>query len=224
MTTRRPAPDAQIARGRFVTFEGGEGVGKSVQARRLSETLIARGLAVTLTREPGGTRGAEDIRALVVTGAAERWPARTETLLYAAARADHLDHLIRPKLAAGAWVVCDRFADSTLAYQSGGRGVDRVFVDSLNALVIGKDWPDLTLILDIDVNTGLARAKARATAQGSDEQRYEAFDHAFHERLRAAYRDIAAREPHRCVLIDASGSEETIAATIWSHVAARFSL
>ena len=211
---------APAKRGAFITFEGGEGAGKSVQARRLAETLTARGMTVTLTREPGGTSGGEAIRALLVTGERGRWTPETEALLFSAARAEHLSRLIRPRREAGDWVICDRFADSTRAYQGAGGAVPAAFIEGLNALVLAGDWPDLTLILDLDVEQGLARAALR----GGAETRFEQFDRGFHERLRAAYRGIAAAEPQRCVIIDAGGDPDTVQAAIWAVVRTRFSL
>lgn len=205
------------ARAPFITLEGGEGAGKSIQARRLADALKARGHAVLLTREPGGTPSAEAVRALLVTGEPGRWTAEAEALLFSAARAEHLARLIRPRRAAGDWVICDRFADSTRAYQGAGGQVAPGFIRTLNSLVVGGDEPDLTLILDLDVETGLTRAAAR----GGAETRFESFDRAFHERLRAAYRQIAAEEPERCALIDAAGSEDTVAAAIWTVVEKR---
>jgi dTMP kinase len=204
----------------FITLEGGEGSGKSVQTRLLAEALKVRGLAVTQTREPGGTPAAEAIRALLVTGDPGRWTAQSETLLFAAARAEHLAGLIRPRRQAGDWIICDRFTDSTRAYQGAGEGAPADFIGALERLVVGTDKPDLTLILDLDVDMGLARAAAR----GGAETRFERFDRAFHERLRTAFRKIAAEEPRRCFLIDASQPIEAVQAAIWAVVARRFSL
>lgn len=215
---------APAARGAFITFEGGEGAGKSVQARHLADALIARGHKVTLTREPGGTPSAEAIRALLVTGEPGRWTAEAETLLFSAARAEHLARLIRPRRDAGEIVICDRFADSTRAYQGAGGAVPEAFIQALNALVVGADQPDLTLILDLDVTLGLQRAEARAKASASAETRFEQFDRAFHERLRAAYRQIAAEEPQRCVIIDASADVDAVRSAIWKAVQTRLSL
>ncbi len=210
----RPRPQ-----GRFITFEGGEGSGKSVQARRLAERLRAKGLAVTLTREPGGAPGAEDIRKLLLTGDPKRWTPLSEALLFSAARADHVARLIRPRLAAGDWVVSDRFADSTLAYQGYAQGLGSAVVESLAALVLDGQKPDLTLILDVEVETGLARARKRG-----EETRYERFDRTFHTRLREAYRSIAKAEPQRCIVIDGMPAEEQVADAVWAVVAHRFSL
>ena len=205
------------ARGRFITLEGGEGAGKSTQQRRLAAWLRQSGLDVTETREPGGSPGAEEIRALLVTGAAGRWDAMTEALLHFAARRDHLVQTVEPALSRGGWVVCDRFADSTMAYQGYGHELGRDAVSKLYDLVVGKLSPDLTLVLDLPVAEGLGRAKARA----DNEDRYERMDIAFHERLREGFHDIVARAPERCVLIDASADEEAVAARVQAAVRER---
>jgi dTMP kinase len=206
--------------GRFITFEGGEGAGKSTQARRLVVALEARGVSCVTTREPGGSPGAEDIRKILVRGDVNRWEPVAETLLLFAARADHISRTIKPALAAGKWVVCDRFTDSTYAYQGGGGGLDRETIRRIESVALGDFKPELTLILDLPPEEGLKRARARI----GNETRFEDFDLAFHERLRRAYLDIARRSPDRCVVIDASGDENTVAAAIWNAVAARFGL
>ena len=206
-----------MSRGRFITFEGGEGAGKSTQARRLAAALRAQGLEVVETREPGGSPGAEAIRALLVRGEAERWTPTADALLMYAARSDHLDRVIRPALARGAWVVCDRFADSTRAYQGVGGGVDAGLVQALEAGVVAGDWPDLTLVFDLPVAAGLARADDR----GGAEARFEAKGAAFHEKLRQAFLDIAAREPGRCVVIDAAQSIDAVETAVREAVRAR---
>ncbi|MEX0808156.1 MAG: dTMP kinase [Dongiaceae bacterium] len=195
-----------MARGRFITFEGGEGAGKSTQAQRLVTWLTARNVDVLLTREPGGSPGAEAIRQLLVTGDAGRWNPLTETLLHFAARHDHVLRTIEPALAAGRWVVSDRFVDSTIAYQGYGLGVDRAFIAALETSVLGGLRPDLTLMLDLPVETGLARAAARR----GGEDRYETMGVAFHERLRHGFHEIAARDPARCVLIDATAEVDAV--------------
>ncbi|WP_299394680.1 dTMP kinase [Pelagibius sp.] len=205
-------------RGCFITLEGGEGTGKSTQAKRLSAWLRERGLSVVTTREPGGSPGAESIRELLVTGDAGRWDPLTETLLHFAARRDHLVKTIQPALARGDWVVSDRFADSTMAYQGFGHGLGRDPVETLSRLVLDGVQPDLTLILDLPVPEGLARAGARFAQDGSDEHRYESMDAAFHERLREGFHAIAAGEPERCILIEASGSIADVAAAIQEAV------
>jgi dTMP kinase len=206
--------------GRFITLEGGEGTGKSTQAKRLAAAFEAKGLPALATREPGGSPGAEDVRKLLVTGEPGRWDAMTETLLVFAARADHVARTIRPALEAGRIVVCDRFTDSTYAYQGVGRGVPRETIRRIEAVVLDDFKPDLTLVLDLPVETGLARAHSR----GADETRFEKFDTAFHEKLRQAFLDIAKRAPDRCIVIDASQSEDAVAAAIWDAAARRFGL
>jgi dTMP kinase len=207
-------------RGKFITLEGGEGTGKSTQIRRLAERLRDRGLEVVTTREPGGSQGAEEIRKLLVEGAVGRWTPLTEALLLFAARSDHLARTINPARARGAWVISDRFADSTRAYQSGAQGVGREAVRTLRDMVVGDDGPDLTLILDLPVEEGLRRALAR----GGDETRYERMGLAFHHALRAAYLEIAAEEPKRCMVIDATGTESDVAARLYAAVSDRLGL
>jgi dTMP kinase len=206
-----------MARGKFITLEGGEGAGKSTQIPLLAETLRRAGLTVHTTREPGGSPGAEEIRKLLVNGDTARWDAMSEALLHFAARRDHVEKVIRPKLAAGTWVLCDRFADSTMAYQGYAQGLGRAAVESLYALTLGGFAPDLTLILDLPVKTGLARAAAR----NAGEDRYERLGADFHQKLRDAFQEIAAKENGRCVLVDAAGSAETVQAAISAAVAAR---
>jgi dTMP kinase len=206
--------------GRFITLEGGEGTGKSTQLRRLAAWLEDRGLDHVVTREPGGSPGAEEIRKLIVQGEPGRWDAMTETLLLFAARADHVVRTIGPALRAGKFVICDRFTDSTYAYQGVGRDMPRETIRRIESVVLDDFKPDLTLVLDLAVETGLARAKSR----GGAEDRFESFDAAFHERLRQAFLDIAKRTPDRCVVIDASGSEDEVAEAIRDAVARRFGL
>ncbi len=203
--------------GRFITLEGGEGGGKSTQARRLADWLGAQGRDVVLTREPGGAPGAEEIRRLLVDGDVRRWDPLGEALLHFAARRDHLLHTILPGLESGAWVVCDRFADSTSAYQGYGHGVDLAALAQLYRICVGELKPDLTLILDLPVEVGLARAAAR----GAGEDRYERMDRDFHERLREGFLEIARREPDRCVIIDASRDEDAVHTAICAAVDAR---
>ncbi|HWA00780.1 MAG TPA: dTMP kinase [Caulobacterales bacterium] len=192
--------------GRFITLEGGEGAGKSTLARGICEALHASGRDVVQTREPGGSPGADDIRALLVRGDAARWSAMEEALLFAAARSNHLAYTIRPALARGAWVVCDRFYDSTRAYQVAAGGLDPKALDTLNAL-IDAPKPDLTLVLDLDPAAGLARSKG--VEAGEDRFERKAAD--FHARVRAAFLEIAATEPGRCVVLDASkGAAEVL--------------
>lgn len=207
--------------GTFITLEGLDGVGKSTQARRLAEALRAAGHAVVATREPGGSPGAEAIRRLLVEGEAGRWSPTTELLLFTAARRDHLERVLLPALAEGGVVVCDRFADSTRAYQSAARsgGVGAGMVDTLHHLCIGHD-PDLTLILDIDP----AIAAARGATRGGGEDRFEQFGLPFQTRLREAFSTIAADNPERCALIDADGDPETVFARLCAAVGARTGL
>lgn len=211
-----------MASGQFITFEGGEGSGKSTQARQLADRLRARGLDVLLTREPGGSPFAEQIRGLLLGGTLAPHPALAEALLFSAARADHLASTIRPALSAGRWVICDRFADSTRVYQGAAGGVPAATLDRLEALVVGHTRPMLTVILDIDARAGLSRASARRlTAAGSEVDPFERRELAFHERLRAGYLDLAAREPDRCAVVEAGGPIDEIARQIWQIVEAR---
>jgi len=205
---------------RFITFEGGEGSGKSTQLRRLAAALGARGIACVTTREPGGCPGAEEIRRLLVEGGVGRWQPMSEALLNYAARIEHATHTIRPALARGQWVLSDRFADSTMAYQGYGHGLGPDAIASLHKLALGDLRPDLTLIFDIPVEEGLARAKAR----GGNEDRYERMDKAFHERLRAGFLAIARAEPQRCEVIDALGDIETVANRVAAAAIGRLGL
>lgn len=206
--------------GRFITLEGGEGTGKSTQAKRLAQSLESLGKPVLVTREPGGSPGAEEIRKLIVEGEPGRWDALTEMLLLFAARADHVARTIRPALRSGTFVICDRFTDSTYAYQGVGRDTPRETIRRIESVVLEDFKPDLTLVLDLPVEIGLKRAEAR----GAAETRFEKFAPDFHERLRQAFLDIARRAPDRCVVIDASGNEDEVAEAIWQAVARRFGL
>ena len=196
-------------RGLFLSFEGIDGSGKSTQARALADRLRAQGRDVVLTREPGGSAGAEEIRRLLLTGDPDRWSAETEILLFTAARRDHLERTIRPALARGAVVVCDRFADSTRVYQGVTRGDLRDLVDRLHALAIGVE-PDLTFLIDIDPATGLARATARAGA----ELRFESMGLATQDRMRAAFLALAAAAPARFRVIDGAGAPADVGAAV----------
>ena len=209
-----------MATGKFISFEGGEGSGKSTQLRRLAAALGARGIACVTTREPGGCPGAEDIRRLLVEGGVGRWRPMSEALLNYAARVEHVAQTIQPALARGEWVLSDRFADSTMAYQGYGHGLGREPIARLHQLVLGNLRPDLTLIFDIPVEEGLARARAR----GGNEDRYERMDKPFHARLRAGFLDIARAEPKRCAVIDALGDVETVADRVLAEVTARLDL
>ena len=209
-----------MARGRFITFEGGEGAGKSTQVQRLAARLKAGGGEVVTTREPGGSPGAESIRDLVLKGSADRWSPVTETLLMYAARRDHVERVIRPALERGAWVICDRFADSTRAYQGAAGGVDAKFISALETYVLETTRPDLTLVFDLPAEVGLQRAHARAGA----EMRFESKGMAFHERLREGFRAIAAAEPDRCAVIDAAAAMDIVEAAVWAAVAHRLAV
>jgi len=204
------------ARGRFITLEGGEGAGKSTLATALADALRTEGKDVVQTREPGGAPGADAIRALLVSGAADRWSPIAEALLFAAARSDHLDRTVRPALARGAWVICDRYMDSTYAYQVAAGGLDSTAFETLHQL-INAPVPDLTLVLDLDPTSGLARSRGPSTG----EDRFEDKGADFHARVRAAFLELAHREPERCVVIDASRPrDETLGAAL-AVIAAR---
>jgi dTMP kinase len=210
-------------RGRFVTFEGGEGAGKSTQIALLAKRLSERGVRVRLTREPGGPKdgaveAAAILRKLLVEGDPERWSPQSEALLNYAQRVEHVNRFVRPALEAGHWVLCDRFADSTMVYQGYGHRLGPAFVRALHRVTLGAFKPDLTLILDIPAGDGLARANARSGV----ETRFERFPRAFHERVRRGFRAIARAEPKRCVLIDARGPADAVEARIVKALAKRF--
>lgn len=212
---RARAPDAPPARGRFVTFEGGEGAGKSSQVAHLAERLRGRGLGVVVTREPGGSPGAECVRHVLLAGAGEVFGPLAEACLFAAARADHVDQTIRPALERGDWVVCDRFFDSARVYQGDG-GVDRDTLRLLEDVAVGDVRPDLTVLLDIPAEIGLARAGARRGDGAVD--RFEREDVATHERRRRAFLDLAKAEPRRFGVIDATAAPAAVAEAIWRVV------
>jgi dTMP kinase len=193
------------ARGKFISLEGGEGVGKSTQVKALAEALRARGLDVLVTREPGGSEGAEKIRELLLSGSDDRWSAEAEALLFAAARADHVAKTIRPSVERGQWVLADRFIDSSLAYQGGAGGLGIEAVRAINAFGIGDDFPDRTLILTL--HDGSERARAR---DGGTGDRIGGRPHDYHSKVEAAFHIIAAEEPERVKLIDASGTPEQV--------------
>jgi dTMP kinase len=206
-------------RGRFITFEGGEGSGKSTHAKRLAAQLRSAGLEVVLTREPGGSPGAEIIRHVLLSGAAKPLGAETETILFAAARDDHVREVIRPALIAGKWVVCDRFIDSTRVYQGAVGKVDAKLIRGLERVTVGAAMPDLTFVLDVPATVGLARAKHR---RGTDEvDRYESETVEFHEELRRAYRRLAEDEPRRVMIVDGRAPKEVVAERIWTTVKER---
>ena len=207
-------------RGRFITLEGGEGAGKSTQVRIIAERLRGAGLETIATREPGGTPHAEALRRVLLAGAGTPLGPAAEALLFSAARIDHLDTLIRPALERGAWVVCDRFSDSTRAYQGALGNLDPRLVRALEQVTLGETRPDLTLILDLPPELGLARASARRKASEAAD-RFEAETLAFHIGLRATFQDIAAAEPQRCVLIDAGCGKAEVAASIWQAIETR---
>lgn len=200
-------------RGHFITLEGGEGVGKSTQVKALADALEKRGIDVLVTREPGGSEGAERIRELLLAGADDRWGARAEVLLFAAARADHVEKTIRPALESGRWVLCDRFADSSLAYQGGAGGLGIETVRAINVAAVGDVFPDRTLVLTLE--EGCERARARDT-EGSDRIGGRPDD--YHRKVDAAFRIIAAEEPERVKLIDASGTPEEVTARLLDAV------
>lgn len=209
--------------GRLITFEGGEGAGKSTQARLLADRLTAGGTAVVVTREPGGTPFAERVRELVLS-AGEPRSALSEALLFSAARADHVESLIRPALQRGAWVISDRYLDSTRAYQGAAGGVATATLLQLEALAVGETRPDLTVVLDLPVAVGLARADARRQADRGASAAADAFEArrtAFHERLREGFLAIAAAEPGRCAVLDGTLPPDRIAEAVWQLVAAR---
>lgn len=206
-------------RGHFITFEGGEGSGKSTHARTLAQRLKSAGIEVVLTREPGGSTGAEIIRHILLSGIAKPLGAETEAILFAAARDDHVRTTILPALDAGQWVICDRFIDSTRVYQGTLGNVDQRLIRSLERVTVGSAFPELTFIMDVPTQVGLARAKSRRGQDAVD--RFEAESTGFHEKLRRAYAALAAEEPERCVVIDGRAPQEVVAEHIWSTVRER---
>jgi dTMP kinase len=202
--------------GKFITFEGGEGSGKSTQIKRLGDRLKAAGRDVVITREPGGTPEAEAVRALLVSGDVARWTPKAEALLNYAARESHLEKLVRPALASGAIVICDRFMDSTRAYQGYAGGCDLAFIDALENAIVGITRPALTLIFDLDPALGLARAHARGDTAAED--RYERKGIAFHRKLRDGFLDILRNDPGRCRLVDAALPVDEVEQAVWAIV------
>ena len=209
-------PKRGPGRGKFITFEGGEGSGKSTQIKMLAQRLDAIGTRHIATREPGGSPGAEIIRHVILSGVGKLLGPETETLLFAAARDDHVRTVILPALNQGSWVLCDRFFDSTRAYQGSLGQVSPDVLNALQRVTIGDLKPDLTIILDVPVEVGMQRAAARRGSGAAD--RFESEDMTFHQGLRAAYRKIAAEDPQRCVLIDATADPDSVGQAIWSTV------
>ncbi|WP_417668760.1 dTMP kinase [Roseibium sp.] len=208
--------------GRFITFEGGEGAGKSTQIARLKQRLTDAGLDVIVTREPGGSPGAEKIREILLSGEAKDLGPRGEAMLFAAARADHVDHTILPALERGAWVLCDRFADSTRVYQ-GEAGVDPKYLDLLETAAVAGHWPDMTILIDIPADIGLGRVSKRAEEQGiSGPDRFELDDVSVHERRRDMFLALAAREADRFVVIDGTQPLDKVEDDVWQAVTGKF--
>ncbi len=219
MTDQTSPPKA-----RFLTFEGGEGVGKSTQVRKLIENLGRAGISAVRTREPGGTPRAEAIRSFILQGRSEEWGAGAEAVLFAAARLDHVTNLIAPNLSAGRWVICDRFADSTRAYQGLNGGVDNKLISALEELAVDDHRPDLTLVLDMEPKLAFERVAQRAAEDGiaNVTDRFEKEDIDWHQRLRENFLEIARAHPERCVVIKADREENEIEADIWQAVLSHF--
>ena len=211
-----------MTRGRFITFEGGEGSGKSTHAGLLAERLKSQGTDVVVTREPGGSPGAEIIRHIILSGAAKHLGAEAELFLFAAARDDHIRSTIAPALDAGKWVICDRFMDSTRVYQGIVGKVNPRLIRGLERIVVGEYVPDLTFVMDLPAETGLRRAQRRRGDAQAD--RFEAESPEFHEMLREAFRILARQEADRCVLIDASKPKPAVLDQIWNTVITRFDI
>jgi dTMP kinase len=207
-------PGQHETRGRFITLEGGEGAGKSTQISRLETDLQGAGIDIVRTREPGGSDGAEQVRKLLVEGDVGRWQPMTEALLHFAARADHVDKVVEPALSTGQWVLCDRFADSTMAYQGYGHGLGAAKINELYQVVLGDFAPDLTIILDLPVEVGLRRT----TGRGGQEDRYERMAVEFHQRLREGFLEIAKAGPERCAVVDATRSVDEVYADVRQSV------
>jgi len=206
------------SRGLFITLEGGEGAGKSTQSKRLVAALKEHGIPCVATREPGGSPGAEEIRELLVKGSTDRWSATTEALLMTAARNDHVERTILPALQRGEWVICDRFYDSTIAYQGGGGGLGAAKIIELQRWALGDLVPDVTFVFDLPPEKGLARAEGREEETAAGEDRFERVSGDFHSRLRQAYLDIAKENIDRCRIIQADQSVEKTGAAIWAHL------
>jgi dTMP kinase len=215
---------AHMTRGKFITFEGGEGSGKSTQARLLADRLAAWGIAAILTREPGGSPFAEQVRALVLDSSTEPHSPLSEALLFYAARADHLEKTIRPALAEGRWVICDRFSDSTRVYQGIAGGLNKHVIDLLDDLVVKPTFPELTFVLEVHPQAGMLRVQQRridAAQAGEKVDAYEGRDLAFHSRLRSGFLEVANANPQRCVVIQGYGDAQQLSAEIWGHVERR---
>ena len=210
-----------MARGHFISLEGGEGTGKSTQSRMLAKRLRGRGIDVVETREPGGSPAAELVRKVLLSGAAKPFGPELEAALFYAARDDHLETLIRPSLEVGTWVITDRFADSTRAYQQATGTLDRRLLLAMERVIVGEDWPDLTIILDLDPELGMTRAGHASSWEGVTSDRFEEEDVEFHWKVQDAFRKIARREPRRCVLVDASPGAEDVGEVIWQIVSDR---
>ena len=207
--------------GIFITFEGGEGAGKSTQIKRLSERLVDVGYDVVVTREPGGSEGAEAVRHVLLSGAAQPFGVGMEVLLFAAARNDHIEEIIRPALLAGKIVLCDRFMDSSRVYQGAAGGLSPQFVSTVERIAVDDVLPDLTLVFDLDAMTGLERVHSRSSLAKTAEaepDRFEKDDIAVHEQRRKAYLEIARNEPGRCRIINASQDQELVADAVWAAV------
>jgi dTMP kinase len=216
--------EPQPSRARFITFEGGEGVGKSTQVKRLIASLNRSSIQAIRTREPGGTPKAEAIRSLILQGHSESWGVGAEAVLFAAARLDHVNNFIAPSLAGGKWVVCDRFHDSTRAYQGLTGGVDEKLIRALEELALNGHKPDLTIVLDMDPHAAFERVAQRAIEDGmpGSVDRFEKEDLDWHRRLREAFLAIAASNPDRCVVIPAAQSEDALEQEIWDLIVRRF--
>lgn len=213
-------------KGKFISFEGGEGTGKSTQAKILYDHLTARGIDVVLTREPGGAPGAEEIRQLLLSGEPDKWTPMTEVLLFYAARVDHLNTTVLPALKSGKWVITDRYADSTFAYQGAGHGLGATVVQEIHRIATDDLWPHMTILLDIEPQAGLGRAVLRAATLSEDkrEDRFEKLTGCYHQRLRQAFLDIAEQNPDRFRVIPAAEPIDQVAERIRQHVATAFGL
>lgn len=211
-------------RGHFISFEGGEGAGKSTQVRLLSERLVSFGYQTLLTREPGGSPLGEKIRRFLLEGKVKNYGPVAETLLFYTARLDHLNSLILPSLEKGIWVICDRFADSSRAYQGAASGVADGVFDALDRIVVEDNQPELTIIIDLPVDVAQRRVTARQKLESGEVDRFEAEDEQFHERLRAGFLKIAAANSSRCVIIDGNQSRDAVAELVWQTVVERFGL